>query len=178
MKITTFKCDENLSQYVDSMLFDSGTHIAMMRCDLENAAECSISLEVRGYVKIYFGEDSQPYKYPSEFPKALKELIRNKPNGWQTEPDVYADETNWFEYIYTVKTDTGHYSDGVVCEWDISKGTAEEIKKEMLEICEMLKQDLDGQYTKNNATVPKFNPSDYKATELKIGTTTKEVIEK
>jgi hypothetical protein len=138
MNIKNFWCDDDLSQYVDSMLFDSGECIAEMECEI-GCAEIKISLEVRGKAKVYFGDDCQPYKYPSEFPQALKKLIKANPGRWDTEDGVYVDMNNWFEYIYTVND---KYSDGVMCEWDISKGTPEDIKKEMLEICEWIIEDL------------------------------------
>ena len=140
MKIKSFKCNDNLSQYVDSMLFDSGECIAEMECELNNNYTCIVSLEVRGEVKVYWGDDRQVYKYPSDFPEALRELIEINPGCWDYEDHVYVDENNWFEYIYTVKDDTYQYSDGIMCEWDISGGTSDDIKKEMIEICEWVQQ--------------------------------------
>lgn len=134
MKIKNFWCDDNLSQYVDSMLFDSGEQIAEMIFE-DNGKEVYLSLEVRGEVKVYFGDDGPAYRYPSEFPAFLKELIKANPGRWDTEDGVYVDMNNWFEYIYDID---GEYSDGIMCEWDISKATPEDIKKEMLEICEYL----------------------------------------
>ena len=141
MKIKNFKCNENLSQYVDSMLFDSGECIAEMECEFDNGDLCTISLEVRGEVKVYFNDE--PYRYPSDFPPVLKELIKTNPRWWDEEDYVYVDMNNWFEYIYTVDGEHWNsYSDGVMCEWDISKGTPEDIKKEMIEICEWVVESL------------------------------------
>ena len=131
MEIKSFKCNE-LSQYVDSMLFDSGEQIAEMVFE-DNGKEIYISLEVRGDVKVFFNE--QTYRYPSEFPEELKEIIKGHPILWDCEDDIFVDMNNWFEYIFEVD---GKYSDVIMCEWDISKGTSEDIKREMLEICEYI----------------------------------------
>lgn len=131
MEIKNFRCNE-LSQYVDSMLFDSGEEIAAM--EFENyGKEIYISLEVRGDVKVFFNEEV--YRWPSEFPPVLRELIQTNPGCWDCEDYIYVDMNNWFEYIFEVD---GQYSDGIMCEWDISKGTPEDIKREMLEICEWI----------------------------------------
>lgn len=140
MNIKSFKCNDNLSQYIDSMLFDSGECIATMECELDNGDLCTISLEVRGEVKVYF--DGELYKYPSDFPPVLKELIETNPGCWDEEDYVYVDENNWFEYMFTIKDNTYQYTDGIMCEWDISKGTPEDIKKEMIEICEWIMKEL------------------------------------
>ena len=131
MEIKNFRCNE-LSQYVDSMLFDSGEEIAAM--EFENyGKEMYISLEVRGDVKVFFNKEV--YRWPSEFPPILRELIQTNPGCWDCEDYIYVDMNNWFEYIFEVD---GQYSDGIMCEWDISKGTPEDIKREMLEICEWI----------------------------------------
>lgn len=140
MNIISFTCNENLSQYVDSMLFDSGECIAEMECAFDNGDVCTITLEVRGEVKVYF--DGEPYRYPSEFPAVLKELIKTNPGCWDEEDYVYVDMNNWFEYMFTIKDDKYQYTDGMVCEWDISKGESEDIKKEMVEICEWIMKEL------------------------------------
>lgn len=134
MKIKSFKCNENLSQYVDSMLFDSGECIAEMECELDGGGLCTISLEVRGEVRVDF--DGNRYHEPSGFPEELKKLIKEY-HMWDCDDRVYVDMNNWFEYMYTVDNERWNsYSDGVMCEWDISKGTPEDIKREMIEICE------------------------------------------
>ena len=132
MKIKSFKCND-LGQYVDSMLFDSGEQIAEMECECDNGYTCTISLEVRGEVKVEY--DGEIYRHPSDFPPELKEAIKTYSGWWDTEEYIYVDMNNWFEYMYTFKDDTYQYTDGVLCEWDISEGTPEDIKKEMIEIC-------------------------------------------
>lgn len=136
MKIKSFECNDNLSQYVDSMLFDSGEEIATMEFEY-NGKIINISLEVRGEVRVDF--NGVRYNRPSEFPLELKELIKGNPANWDCEDNVYVDMNNWFEYIYTIDD---KYSDGVMCEWDISKWGPDEIKKEMIEICEWIVEDL------------------------------------
>ena len=140
MNIKNFKCNENLSQYVDSMLFDSGECIAEMEYEIDDTL-ITICLEVRGEVKVDFNGVS--YNRPSEFPLELKELIKGNPANWDCEDYVYVDMNNWFEYIYTVDSAHGDsYSDGVMCEWDISKWGPKKIKDEMIEICKWIAEDL------------------------------------
>lgn len=134
MKIKNFKCNE-LSQYIDSMLFDSGEVIAVMEVE-DNGKKIEISLEVRGEVRVDF--DGVVYCRPSEFPDVLKELIETNPGCWDCEDYMYVDMNNWFECMYTVQTNDREYSDGVMCEWDISKVTPEDIKREMLKVCEWI----------------------------------------
>ena len=136
MKVKSFKCNDNLSQYIDSMLFDSGECVAEMKCELDNGDLCTISLEVRGEVKVDF--DGNRYREPSGFPEELKKLIKEY-HMWDCDDRVYVDMNNWFEYIYTIND---KYSNGVMCEWDISKGCPEDIKKEMIEICEWVAKDI------------------------------------
>jgi hypothetical protein len=123
-----------------------------------NGIKINISLEVQGEVRVDF--DGVRYNRPSEFPDVFRELIETNPGCWDIEDYVYVDMNNWFEYIYTVEYATGtqweghkRYSDGIMCEWDISKGTSEDIKKEMTEICgwifnevEYVKSLLDEEY--------------------------------
>lgn len=136
MTIKNFTCNDNLAQYTDSMLFDSGECIAEMECEI-NGHNIEIYLEVRGEVDITYKEDR--YKYPSDFPEELKELIKNHPNLWELEDDdVYIDMNNWFEYIYDDTVNGKTYSDGVMFESDLSVCTADDIKKEMIEIAEWI----------------------------------------
>ena len=136
MKIKSFECSNNLGQYVDSMLFESGTCIAEMECECDNGFICTVTLEVRGEIGVDF--NGVRYRHPSEFPPALRELIETTPGWWDIEDNVYIDMNNWFEYMYTLKDDVYQYTDGMLCEWDISQGTPEDIKKEMIEICEFV----------------------------------------
>lgn len=139
MKIKSFQCNE-LSQYTDSMLFDSGEQIAAMEYGCGNT-HINIYLEVRGEVRVDF--DGVTYRRPSEFPDVLKELIKTNPGCWDCEDYVYVDMNNWFEYIYEIDNERwNNYMDGVLCELDISKGKPEDVKKEMLEICEWLTENL------------------------------------
>ena len=134
MKIINFECDKNLSQYVDSMLFDSNTIIASMTCEI-NEHQINIDLMTRGYVNVEYKGDT--YRYPSEFPQELKIKIKENPNWWDDE-DVYIDENNWFEYIYDDTINGKTYSDGIVFEDDLSKYSVEQVKDDMVEVCKWI----------------------------------------
>jgi len=140
---------KDLQPYVDSMLFDSGEQIAYMSYE-SGEWLINVSLEVCGEVRVEYKGES--YRYPSEFPDELREKIKNDmwwelyaPSGEgndETEQLLYVDNNNWFEYIYDIikaPADRFKYRDGYVCEWDISTGTEEDIKADMLEVIEWLK---------------------------------------
>ncbi len=138
MICTEFECD-NLSPYVDSMLFDSGRMIARgvfvySNDGVEIDKEITITLVVSGEVSVtYKGE---VYHSPSEFPDKLIELIKRN-SDWMTyapsgegndeaEGDIYVTLNNWFEYTCN--------GDGELYEDDLSKATPEMILEDMKEI--------------------------------------------
>lgn len=127
--VKEFSCSENLSQYIDSMLFESGECIASMDYfDEETGKSVELDLRVCGNVKVSFKETD--YTHYSDFPEQLKKLIKNN-REWELDERVYVDENNWFEYIFS----TGKYSDGIVFERDLSAYTPERLKKEMESVC-------------------------------------------
>lgn len=136
MKIIQFKCDDNLSKYIDSMLFDSDTVVASMKCEYKEHI-IDVDLMVRGYVNVYY--KGERFRYPSDFPEELKEIIRQNPNGWNyINDDIEVDENNWFEYIYDDTFDGKTYSDGIMFEDDLSKYSVKEIETELIEICKYI----------------------------------------
>lgn len=128
----SFQCEEDLSKYVDSMLYDSNTSIASM--DLyKNGYQVKIDLLVRGEVRVsYKGIE---YRNPSDFPQELKDLIKTQPNIWDCNEDVYVSNNNWFEFIYSIScNDELIESDGVILEEDLSKMKPKDVKQKMIEI--------------------------------------------
>lgn len=133
-----FNCDDNLSQYTDSMLFDSGTVIASGKFEKEGRI-FNIYLEVNGEVAVtYKGE---VYHSPSDFPEELTERIRNttwwdvcspSEEGDDVESNIYVGMNNWFEYLYGEEC----IDDGTVYEADLSRATKEEIFEDMRYIAE------------------------------------------
>ncbi len=102
----------------DSMQLDSEQTIAWLR-----AGEKIISLEVRGEVKVWWNpnatKDSSPingeyFKYPSEFPEELKELIKNE-QYWDTDERVCVSQNNWFE-LFICKNKNDLVPDSVVVD--------------------------------------------------------------
>lgn len=132
MVLKNLTISEDLANCKDSMLFGSGTQIAYAEFT-KGTAEITVSLEVRGKVRVIFGE--YVYTNPKEFPNELKTLIRSD-KYWDTNEKVYVSLNNWFEYIFTVKTPDGEFSDGVVCEDDISMFTTDRLELEMTKIAE------------------------------------------
>lgn len=136
MKVIEFKVFDELSKYKDSMLFDSGTIIATIECEHNNHI-VQIDLRVCGHVKVYYKGDY--YRYSSEFPEELKEIIRDNPNGWDyLNDDIGVCENNWFEYIFTESFEGRSYSDGIMFEDDLSKYSEEQLKQDMIDTCKSI----------------------------------------
>lgn len=134
LECVDFRCTKDLSQYIDSMLFDSGTLIAEASFNTTNNKQSAkVELVVRGAVRVE--ADGNIYTSPSEFPDWLKERIQKNPNGWQyldtDDKKVFYHDSNWFEFIVTPD---GACSDGVMYEADLSKDTPEGIYQAMIEI--------------------------------------------
>lgn len=135
-KITSFELLKDLKEMVDSILFDSGTVIATIECRKGNKKVC-MELRVAGYVSIIYKEQS--YHTAFEFPKKLKEIIKNDPQWWEHR-DIILINNNWFEYIYDYHHNGEKWSDGILEESDLTKMTEDELKNEMLELCEFIMQ--------------------------------------
>lgn len=136
MRVIGFKVFEDLSKFKDSMLFDSGTIIATIECEY-NEHIVQMDLKVCGYVKVYYKGDC--YRYPSEFPQELKEIIKENPNGWNyVDDNIEVCENNWFEYIFTESFEGHSYSDGIMFEDDLSKYSEEELKEDMILTCKSI----------------------------------------
>ena len=130
--LRTFSCSDNLAQYTDSMLFDSGECIASMDYfDEETGKSVTLDLRVCGSVKVSFKETN--YTHYSDFPEQLKKLIK-KNREWELDERVYVDENNWFEYIF----DVDGCSDGIVFESDLSTYTPDQLEKEMESVCKFV----------------------------------------
>lgn len=138
-RIKEFYCDENLSQYTDSMLFDSVTNIASMTFEGEEY-NIDLFLDIRGEVDVQFKGVS--YKAPSVFPKELIDIIKNTPENWSySNPDIlYVVFNNWFECIFDIKDKDNNilYSDGIMYEDSVADKKPEDLKKYMFEICKRL----------------------------------------
>ena len=137
-KLIEFTCDNDLSKYVDSMLFDSDTVIATMICE-DNGCKITVDLMTRGDVDVYY--KGNRYKSQCEFPKSLNELIKTD-SEWFDNEDVEVVDNNWFEYIFDVYGDGVSYSDGVMFECDLSLYSIEELKADMLDVCKQIAEDF------------------------------------
>ena len=130
-KIKSFNCEENLSQYISSMLFDSGEEIATGVFSYGDD-ELEVTLQVSGEVAVTFKDEV--YHRPSDFPEELVQLIKEHPYDWdvcappEEEDDeyecyVYVGLNNWFEYIFDCE--------GSVYEDDLAEATPEMILEDM-----------------------------------------------
>lgn len=126
VECTQWICDNDLTKYVDSMLYDSDTVIAQGTFVSNTDVQYDISLVVTGAVAVYFNDIK--YTQPSDFPQALKEIIRKRKLFSSENVTVW--ENNWFAYIVTVNG----YTDDVVFEADLSTYTDQMLQDEMKEI--------------------------------------------
>lgn len=103
VKRFNFNPDIDMTKIVSSLQIDSGTEI----CSLEKD-NYEVSIRTAGEVKVFVGENDY-YTNPSDFPDALKDLIKEHPNDFDSytvekgpvQGDVYVSENNWFEmFIY------------------------------------------------------------------------------
>ena len=113
----------DLSNIVDSLQLDSDQVI----CKYVSAdKKFQVTIEVRGEVNIDFSptgdfDECDRYKYPSEFPKALKEIIAR--GEVYNSPYVYISNNNWFELFYW--DEEGQFLDSDVV--DVEKSTFEDL---------------------------------------------------
>lgn len=127
--ITAFDCTDDLSQYTDSLLFESGESIATMTVEDGKGHFLDMELMVRGEVNIVFNDES--CRHPDEFPPELVQAIKD---GKENETFTI-ESNNWFELMYTLTDANGKElaCDGDVWESQISTMTAEQLKAEMYE---------------------------------------------
>lgn len=125
----TFVVHQDMTGIKDSLQFDSGTDI----CSLKTAHGYA-EIVVQGCVNIEWcpegistGASCDRYRYPSEFPKELKELIASGADFWNDDR-VYICENNWFE----VFIGDGSVSDVV----DVEGNTNEDLLSLMYECIE------------------------------------------
>lgn len=123
-----FECDDNLEQYVDSMLFDWSHIIAHGKFSYKGK-EAEINLEVEGDARVIYKD--KKYCGVGEFPTELRELIRNN-RWWDCFEGVQADLHNWFGYA--ILGDDEGFLDGTIYEGDLSRATKSDILEEMKEI--------------------------------------------
>lgn len=125
--VDKFTCADNLLEFTDSLLFDSGTKIAYIAVTDKNGCKAEISLEVRGEVRIRMKGADDWERRPSEYPEDLRSAIENGQFGLIDEDA----NNNWFELMFTVYDKNGKEiaSDGDVFEGDVSLFNAEDMKQ-------------------------------------------------
>ncbi len=120
----------DLKDIKDSMQLDSEQVIATLQ-----TPEGYLSLEVKGYVKVYWESDgstlhtSEAYTRPSDFPKELKDLIAND-DKWHEDERLIIINNNWFEVLYGIDDeDPAPISDVV----DVEGLSSKELESMMLD---------------------------------------------
>ena len=128
MKVTSFDCADDLSQYTDSLLFCSDDCVATMTIEDERGYFLDMEIIITGDVDVTF--EGKNYTSPDDFSPELKQAIKEGRYD-----DIEINSNNWFELVYSLTDDKGNEIayDGDVYESDISKMTAEQLKTEMLE---------------------------------------------
>ena len=135
IKETDFYCDEDLSKYTDSLLFDSQTDIAGLKMYDANDNCVDLWLTVRGEKDVFLLDvngdiiEDECYKYASEYSQKMIDAIKNGTDGI----DYACNNNNWFEVLYSYgDVDGGSFDDGEV--WDgIADTTPEQLKDDLSE---------------------------------------------
>lgn len=112
---------DDLSQYVDSMLFDSGETIAKL-----TYGNWTCYVDVSGEKKIWFKDEQ--YRYVQDYPEELIEAFKN--GTAYDNPNINICDNNWFDIV--VYQDGEYIADDVV-EDDISKYNKKQLKEMMKE---------------------------------------------
>jgi len=93
---------KDMTKVLDSMMLDSYEMIAY---GYDKDDDICITIETNGEVVVDWNplgidnmdSSSERFRYPSDFPQELKDLITENPNQWMTDERVYVDANNWFE---------------------------------------------------------------------------------
>lgn len=129
MKVISFECKQDLTPYINSMLFDRH-EVAKMVVESDSGDKLEITLEVRGSIKVWL--NGRVYASAAEMPQELKNIILLPPDERTAHKNYEAEDENWFEYIYT-DLQTG-YSDGIIFSEDLATYVPDDIKGEMQQI--------------------------------------------
>lgn len=140
IKKVEFYCDEDLSQYTDSLLFDSDEDIAGLKMYDTNDNCVELWLTVRGEKDIFLLDENgdviedERYKYAREYSQKMIDAIKNGTDGI----DYACNNNNWFEVLYSHgKGDKLIGDNGEV--WDgFDKQTAEQLKSELSDFAKEL----------------------------------------
>lgn len=152
LTVTSFECDNDLSQYTESMLFSSDTMVAEATFEDKNGNRIEFWLGTRGEVDVDFfedGLDDDPTNYddPDDFPEELIDIIKAG-ELWQDER-VCVTDNNWFEVIYDVYNKDGEllHSNGEMFE-DFDNLSPDELKQELTTLAEEI-------YERNKDLLPR-----------------------
>ena len=127
-RVNSFACDE-LSQYTNSLLFDSGTEIASIDLTDKDGNRIDMCLLVAGEVKARRYGDDEWFQVPSKFPEDIRNAIRN--NQWNLlDGDM---SNNWFALDFTIYNNEGAViaQDDEVFEEDIFKLTRKNMEADL-----------------------------------------------
>lgn len=121
MEVKSFTCKE-LSQYIDSMLFERGEVVA--KAELVNEGKSvTISLVVNGDVSVKFNGEN--YFGASDFSDELTELFKQGKAYDDDRVEIYLN--NWFEYLWE--------DDAEVEEADLSVSSPTDVLSNMMYFC-------------------------------------------
>ena len=136
VKETDFYCDEDLSKYTDSLLFDSETDIAGLKMYDTNGNCVDLWLTVTGDKDVFLLDENgdviedECYSYASEYSQEMIDAIKDGTDG----VDYACDNNNWFEVLYSYSNGNGEeLVDDNGEEWDGIADTPEQLKDDLSE---------------------------------------------
>lgn len=131
LSIKEFDCDKDLSKYKDSLLFDSGTCIAILTAEDKNGYNVNVVLDIQGEIRIRMADSDERYiRYPDRYTDEIRQALEN---GDYDALDI--GNNNWFNIRYCISTSDGEELsyDGDSFDSVLSDFTPEELKTQMYE---------------------------------------------
>lgn len=134
----SYHYNENLKDYVDSILFDKNTVISTLQYEDVNFY-IDISLEVSGSIDIIYKKKN--YTSSKDFPVELIEIIRKNPEKWKENKNIKINSINKFIFSYKGKRGDKDFSKDIDFDGILAKETIDTLREKMLQIVEKEKKE-------------------------------------
>lgn len=149
LTVTSFDCDENLTQYAETLLCDGDDAICYMTVQDKAGNEVGFDLRIRGEVRVGWrdnvNDDFTYYKHYSQFPPELTKAIKS--GEYYEDEHVWVDMNNWLETVYYINDES---IDGIMFEENIADMSPADVKTKILEYASWVFESCydDGTFTR------------------------------